>query len=367
MIVEICGKKWDIEEIRKMYENDFDTRKAWCQALGHKQGTHFKQLIKRLGFKEEDFGKNRKNIYKKYIHKDDRFGKLVVIEPDCQKDKYGRQMSLCHCDCGTELIVLDNSLWTQNTTSCGCKTGNDLNNKIKYGDIFGYLTVIDANNYHLGKDNNLASKCRCICGEETIVRNNSLRSGNTTSCGCMAGRTKESRINNGDVFDYLTVIDANNYHLGKDNGLASKCRCICGKEKIIRNNSLRKGDTTSCGCRKISKGEEQIQKFLDRNNIVYKSQYTFQDLKSSSNTLSFDFAVFDNDNKLKFLIEYQGEQHYFPVKIFGGEKAFERQKNNDLRKQQYCLSNNITLIEIPYYDRNILEEKYLQQLLNLNQ
>ena len=188
----------------------------------------------------------------------------------------------------------------------------------------GYLTVIDANNYHLGKDNSLASKCRCICGEETIVRNNSLRSGNTTSCGCMAGRTKNSRINNGDVFDYLTVIDANNYHLGKDNGLASKCRCICGKEKIIRNNSLRKGDTTSCGCRKISKGEEQIQKFLDRNNIIYKSQYTFQDLKSSSNTLSFDFAIFDNYNKLKFLIEYQGEQHYFPVKIFGGEKAFER-------------------------------------------
>ena len=36
MTIEICGKEWDIEEIRKMYENDFDTRKAWCQALGHK-------------------------------------------------------------------------------------------------------------------------------------------------------------------------------------------------------------------------------------------------------------------------------------------------------------------------------------------
>ena len=184
MIIEICGKEWDVEEVRRMYENDFDTRKAWCQALGHKQGTHFKQLIKRLGFKEEDFGKNRENIYKKYIHKNDRFGKLVVIEPDCQKDKYGRQMSLCRCDCGTELIVLDNSLWTQNTTSCGCKSGFNLSNKIKNGDIFTYLTVIDANNYHINKDKILASKCRCICGKEIIVGNTSLRSMNTTSCGC---------------------------------------------------------------------------------------------------------------------------------------------------------------------------------------
>lgn len=227
MTIKICGKEWDIEEVRKMYENDFDTRKEWCQALGHKQGTHFKQLIKKLGFKEEDFGKNRGHIYKKQIHVGDRFGKLVVIEPNYQQDKYDRWESLCQCDCGAKKIVGNNDLKTDNTTSCGCIVGRDEKNKIKNGDIFGYLTIIDANNYYL--NGKISSKCVCKCGKEKIIRNACLRAGSTVSCGCKSGNNEENKIKNGDVYNYLTVIDANNYHL--NNKLSSKCICKCGKEK----------------------------------------------------------------------------------------------------------------------------------------
>lgn len=48
-----------------------------------------------------------------------------------------------------------------------------------------------------------------------------------------------------------------------------------------------------------------------------------------------------------------------PIEIFGGEEVFKRQKENDLLKRQYCLERNIKLIEIPYFDREIMEEKYL--------
>ncbi|WP_291631441.1 hypothetical protein [Clostridium sp.] len=68
--------------------------------------------------------------------------------------------------------------------------------------------------------------------------------------------------------------------------------------------------TTSCGCIN-SKGELKISSILNDNNIKYKTQYTFNDLRSENGSLlRFDFAILNDDNKLLYLIEYQGKQHY---------------------------------------------------------
>jgi len=48
-------------------------------------------------------------------------------------------------------------------------------------------------------------------------------------------------------------------------------------------------------------------------------------------------------------IEYQGEQHYRPVSIFGGEDSFKSQIKRDKIKKKYCKSNNIELLIIPYW------------------
>ena len=50
-------------------------------------------------------------------------------------------------------------------------------------------------------------------------------------------------------------------------------------------------------------------------------------------------------------IEYQGEQHYKPVKRFGGEKKLIQQMLRDDFVRQKCKQNGITLIEWPYYDK----------------
>jgi hypothetical protein len=51
------------------------------------------------------------------------------------------------------------------------------------GQKYGKLTVI-------GPAQNIGSRtawrCQCECGKETIVKTNCLRSGHTTSCGCMS-------------------------------------------------------------------------------------------------------------------------------------------------------------------------------------
>lgn len=109
-----------------------------------------------------------------------------------------------------------------------------------------------------------------------------------------------------------------------------------------------------------SRGELGIQKLLERYNIDYKNQYSFEDLVSESGRkLRFDFAVFNN-NSIKFLIEYDGEQHFRPVN-FGGinddraEEYHKRLKINDELKNIYCKNNNIKIYRIPYTNFNKLE------------
>lgn len=54
------------------------------------------------------------------------------------------------------------------------------------GQKIGHLTV-------LKPSENIGTKtawiCRCDCGQETTVKTDHLRSGHTTSCGCMGART----------------------------------------------------------------------------------------------------------------------------------------------------------------------------------
>lgn len=111
---------------------------------------------------------------------------------------------------------------------------------------------------------------------------------------------------------------------------------------------------------KSSRGEIKICDILDTAGLEYKEEYSFSDLVSSSGRpLRFDFAVFDDDGEIDFLIEYQGIQHYEPKSKFGGAKGLYRQKYNDRMKREYCLRKNITLVTIPYWDYTIMDYDYI--------
>lgn len=59
------------------------------------------------------------------------------------------------------------------------------------GEKYGRLTAIKRNGYLNGKT---AWLCRCECGNEKTITLNSLRTGNTKSCGCLLlqeGKTKD--------------------------------------------------------------------------------------------------------------------------------------------------------------------------------
>lgn len=50
----------------------------------------------------------------------------------------------------------------------------------------------------------------------------------------------------------------------------------------------------------------------------------------------------------KYLIEFDGIQHFQSVNYFGGEDGFIKTQKRDAFKNQWCKDNNIPLIRIPY-------------------
>ena len=113
---------------------------------------------------------------------------------------------------------------------------------------------------------------------------------------------------------------------------------------------------------KSSRGEIKICDILDAAGLKYQEEYSFSDLVSSSGRpLRFDFAVFDDDDNLDFLIEYQGIQHYEPKSKFGGLQGLKKQQFNDMKKREYCKKHNINLVVIPYWDENRINYDYIMK------
>lgn len=231
---------------------------------------------------------------------------------------------------------------------------------------FGRLTVIaPAEN----KGKRTQWLCQCDCGNQKIVLTEKLRDGTCQSCGCL--RVETARENGkavlqdltGQQFGQLTVISYAGSNRGRSQWL---CECSCGNTKIVNQMELKKGETLSCGCLRSSFGEIQIDKILKESQLPYKREYNFPDLVSENNVpLRFDFAVFNDDNSIKLLIEYDGEQHFQNKTDKIWSDSLEKRQERDRIKNDYCLSHNIPLIRIPYWEKNnitlelLLSQKYL--------
>lgn len=125
------------------------------------------------------------------------------------------------------------------------------------GQVFGRLTVLEETpaptEYTAYKG--LWYRCRCQCGNETVVRRSSLVSGATRSCGCLRrensrgvakDRRARSSIAPGAVFGRLTVIRETEERKYKN--VVYECRCQCGNIKHVRGSELKSGNVKSCGC-----------------------------------------------------------------------------------------------------------------------
>ena len=187
--------------------------------------------------------------------------------------------------------------------------------------------------------------CECVkCGQKKTFNGTELRLNRVGQCKCpnLTEKQKIKKLFNsivdetGNKYGKLTVLS---FAYTKDGFAYWNCICDCGTKKIIKGNHLRNGDIKSCGCINSWK-EEQIKKILEENNIIFKREYSFQDLKDI-NMLRFDFAIFNDTNTLKGLIEYNGEQHYEKKEFFNHNGLLQI---HDKMKIEYCKNKNIPLL-----------------------
>ena len=228
-----------------------------------------------------------------------RFGRLLVIERG-ENDKHGKTRWWCQCDCGSPKRLINGaSLKRGLTVSCGCKRKEDI---IRYNQE----QVIDETGHKYGK---------------------------------------------------LTVIDRNTDPTKRVDGRAMwNCQCDCGNTCIVSGKLLRDGHVSSCGCGIKSRGELEVENLLNSLNINFSTQYKvyIQQKEYEVTQLHpyyFDFAIFDNNNQLQYLIEYDGIQHFTAqgyTSAWNTQENLEKTQKRDAIKNQWCKENNIPLIRIPY-------------------
>lgn len=290
----------------------------------------------------------------------EKYGKLTVIRK--APNVKGRTAWYCLCDCGNseEIIVTTKNLRNGITQSCGCLKRKDI-----AGQKFGKLTAIRPTKER--RHNSVVWECHCDCGNPNPVYATveGLRVGDNTSCGCFnKARIKfkeEYSVDfTGKTFGLLKVLGPTDMRASNGNQMW-KCECQCSNKTIcyVSTNHLQTGNTKSCGClQSHSYGELKIAEILDEHNILYKKEYSFIDLPNRR----YDFAIFNTNNKIVYLIEFDGEQHYIETPFF--KTTLKEQQKIDQEKTKFAEEKGITLIRIPYWERDNLSFELLGVNIN---
>ena len=119
----------------------------------------------------------------------------------------------------------------------------------------------------------------------------------------------------------------------------------CGFCWYITPANLKLGKGCPKCNKKVSKGEQAIIKYLKQHNINYQTQVP---IDIDNHHLFMDFYLPDYD----LYIEYNGIQHFEPIKHFGGESRFVKQQYYDSLKKNKLQEK---LLVISYEDFENIE------------
>lgn len=170
-----------------------------------------------------------------------RVGQLEVIAPT-EARKNGYTVWRCRCNCGGERMLDTRTLQRGTVRDCGCVTKVPPGAVDLTGRRFGRLVAIaptDQRKYSGG----VVWQCLCDCGNTAYVSSHQLLSGYTKSCGCLSHPPLKDFI--GKRFGQLTVTAYAGKRAGMHRW---RCKCDCGNETVVGQTLLQSGKTKSCGC-----------------------------------------------------------------------------------------------------------------------
>ena len=214
--------------------------------------------------------------------------------------------------------------------------------KRRLANIYG-----DQYDFSISKWNGREGKIDFICPKHGIVQaqlRNLLRK---RSFGCPKCYHESQRLTqeefvakakeiHGDMFDYSNV-----HYVNATTPIELKCSFGHIFKTKPQTFLYSKSGCPICKSEALSMGEYWIRRYLMENGIEFEEQKRFPGCKYK-HLLRFDFYI----PKENICIEFQGEQHFKPVKRFGGLSYFAISQERDKIKREFCKTNGITLIEI---------------------
>lgn len=171
---------------------------------------------------------------------------------------------------------------------------------------------------------------------------------------------KNNAVKNfGDIYEY---------DLDKFIDLDSDVEVFCKKHQVwFKVNPRKHLKGKKCPMDVESSGEKLVRVYLENMGVKFIMYHRIKECFSMINkrcyTLPFDFYLPDYN----LLIEYDGEQHFKPVDIWGGEQGFARQQILDGIKNKFASDHKIKLIRVPYTVKKTEQlEKYLPKEMFLD-
>ena len=222
-------------------------------------------------------------------------------------------------------------------------------NKLNTNDFIEKSIKIHGDKYDYTMVNYISAytKIKIICKKHGIFEQipcSHLFGKGCIKCSGLCKHTKEEFINKAvEIHGNEYIYDDINYI-----NIHTKINIKCKKHDYFKQTPAHHLSGQMCPICNNSKGEIEIRNILKENNIRYKPQYGFADLKYKY-PLKFDFGILDENNNLKYLIEYNGLQHYEYVRFMHlTENNYKIALYRDQLKQDYCIKNNIPLYVIRY-------------------
>lgn len=227
----------------------------------------------------------------------------------------------------------------------------------KIADEKGYELVFDVDSFKTCYD-----KIKYVCpkhGErESTITNFVCGNGCRLCADELISFTNRSNIDDVEEkinsYNNNTLLNKEDYINGDVKNL--KIKCSCGNIFITSLNNYMASMSKSCNScmHKSSIGEDIIANFLKFCNIKYISQHHFDDCRDKV-VLRFDFYLPDYN----CCIEFDGQGHFMPIY---GKESYDKLLLHDNIKNEYCKTNGIKMIRIPYTMGEYIEDIIINEL-----
>lgn len=201
---------------------------------------------------------------------------------------------------------------------------------------------------YAGDSVKITHRCTTCSWKWDVLPTNVIAGHGCPRCGRVNTTRHQTKTHSRYVEDVQSVSGGWIKVLGQYSGAFTKIEHECAEcmaswyampTNILRNKG--------CPCCKMSTGERAIRLYLEKQKIPFEPQKTFAGCEDEK-PLRFDFFLKEKN----VCIEYDGEQHFKPIDVFGGHEKYLSIVRRDNIKNLFCKESGIFLLRIAFYDKS---------------